>query len=49
MCLTMSGLVTVSTINSLISLSPYPGRSRWVEFPASVGMDYDGSQIPAEW
>lgn len=25
------------------------GRSRWVQFSDSEGMDYDGSQIPAEW
>ncbi|XP_075152179.1 NADH dehydrogenase (ubiquinone) B17.2 subunit [Haematobia irritans] len=25
------------------------GRNRWVEFADHVNMDYDGSQIPAEW
>ncbi|KAI0219865.1 NADH dehydrogenase [ubiquinone] 1 alpha subcomplex subunit 12 [Lamellibrachia satsuma] len=25
------------------------GRSRWVQYSDAVGMDYDGSQIPAEW
>ncbi|KAJ8888971.1 hypothetical protein PR048_008465 [Dryococelus australis] len=25
------------------------GRNRWVEYVDKVGMDYDGSQIPAEW
>ncbi|XP_018334773.1 probable NADH dehydrogenase [ubiquinone] 1 alpha subcomplex subunit 12 [Agrilus planipennis] len=25
------------------------GRSRWVEYADYYGMDYDGSQIPAEW
>ncbi|KAM7354365.1 NADH dehydrogenase (ubiquinone) B17.2 subunit [Cochliomyia hominivorax] len=25
------------------------GRNRWVEFSDRVGLDYDGSQIPAEW
>lgn len=25
------------------------GRNRWVEYSEHVHMDYDGSQIPAEW
>jgi len=25
------------------------GRSRWVEFPLSVGHDYDATQVPPEW
>lgn len=25
------------------------GRNRWVEYSPHVNMDYDGSQIPAEW
>ncbi|XP_064633173.1 probable NADH dehydrogenase [ubiquinone] 1 alpha subcomplex subunit 12 [Lineus longissimus] len=25
------------------------GRNRWVRYPESVGFDYDGSQVPAEW
>eukprot|EP00918_Siedleckia_nematoides_P052337 GHVU01114412.1.p1 GENE.GHVU01114412.1~~GHVU01114412.1.p1 ORF type:complete len:143 (+),score=15.43 GHVU01114412.1:41-469(+) len=25
------------------------GRSRWVEYTPAVGMDYDASQVPAEW
>ncbi|CAD7085073.1 unnamed protein product [Hermetia illucens] len=25
------------------------GRNRWVEYADHVGMNYDGSQIPAEW
>uniref|UniRef100_A0A0K8TTE2 NADH dehydrogenase [ubiquinone] 1 alpha subcomplex subunit 12 n=1 Tax=Tabanus bromius TaxID=304241 RepID=A0A0K8TTE2_TABBR len=25
------------------------GRNRWVEFADHVNMDYDGSQIPADW
>uniref|UniRef100_A0A1A9V895 NADH dehydrogenase [ubiquinone] 1 alpha subcomplex subunit 12 n=1 Tax=Glossina austeni TaxID=7395 RepID=A0A1A9V895_GLOAU len=25
------------------------GRNRWVEFSEHVNMDYDGSQIPADW
>lgn len=25
------------------------GRNRWVEYATHYGMDYDGSQIPAEW
>jgi hypothetical protein len=25
------------------------GRNRWVKYTDSVGMDYDGSQVPAEW
>lgn len=25
------------------------GRNRWVQYTAAVGMDYDGSQVPAEW
>ncbi|XP_046400421.1 probable NADH dehydrogenase [ubiquinone] 1 alpha subcomplex subunit 12 [Ischnura elegans] len=25
------------------------GRNRWVEYSEGVGMDYDGSQVPAEW
>lgn len=25
------------------------GRNRWVEYSPSVGLDYDGSQIPPEW
>lgn len=25
------------------------GRNRWVEYADHVNMDYDGSQIPAEW
>lgn len=25
------------------------GRNRWVEYTDHVNMDYDGSQIPAEW
>lgn len=25
------------------------GRNRWVEYAPHVHMDYDGSQIPAEW
>lgn len=25
------------------------GRNRWVEYAPKYGMDYDGSQIPAEW
>ncbi|XP_076468839.1 putative NADH dehydrogenase [ubiquinone] 1 alpha subcomplex subunit 12 [Babylonia areolata] len=25
------------------------GRSRWVRYSDAFGMDYDGSQIPAEW
>lgn len=27
----------------------FHGRNRWVEYSDRVGMDYDGSQIPAEW
>ncbi|XP_041348532.1 probable NADH dehydrogenase [ubiquinone] 1 alpha subcomplex subunit 12 [Gigantopelta aegis] len=27
----------------------FMGRSRWIDYPPSVGFDYDGSQIPAEW
>ncbi|XP_076062570.1 putative NADH dehydrogenase [ubiquinone] 1 alpha subcomplex subunit 12 [Oratosquilla oratoria] len=29
--------------------SYFQGRNRWVEYSPSVGTDYDGSQIPAEW
>lgn len=25
------------------------GRNRWVEYAPKQGMNYDGSQIPAEW
>ena len=25
------------------------GRSRWVVYSDAFGMDYDGSQVPAEW
>lgn len=25
------------------------GRNRWIEFAPHVNMDYDGSQIPADW
>lgn len=25
------------------------GRNRWVEYHESVGLNYDASQIPAEW
>lgn len=25
------------------------GRNRWVEYSPSFGLEYDGSQIPAEW
>ncbi|XP_076357417.1 NADH dehydrogenase (ubiquinone) B17.2 subunit [Tachypleus tridentatus] len=25
------------------------GRNRWVEYSEAVNMDYDGSQVPAEW
>lgn len=25
------------------------GRSRWVEYSDQYGMDYDASQVPAEW
>lgn len=25
------------------------GRNRWVEYAPHVHMNYDGSQIPAEW
>lgn len=25
------------------------GRNRWVEFAAHRNLEYDGSQIPAEW
>ncbi|GBP29768.1 Probable NADH dehydrogenase 1 alpha subcomplex subunit 12 [Eumeta japonica] len=25
------------------------GRSRWVEYAPQFNMDYDGSQVPAEW
>ncbi|XP_066997372.2 probable NADH dehydrogenase [ubiquinone] 1 alpha subcomplex subunit 12 isoform X2 [Anabrus simplex] len=25
------------------------GRNRWVVYAPEVGMDYDGSQVPAEW
>ncbi|KAJ8916617.1 hypothetical protein NQ315_000262 [Exocentrus adspersus] len=25
------------------------GRNRWVEYAPYYGMDYDGSQVPAEW
>ncbi|CAH1783637.1 unnamed protein product [Owenia fusiformis] len=25
------------------------GRNRWVQYSPGVNMDYDGSQIPAEW
>ncbi|CAG9861199.1 unnamed protein product [Phyllotreta striolata] len=25
------------------------GRNRWVEYAPKYGMDYDGSQVPAEW
>jgi NADH:ubiquinone oxidoreductase subunit len=25
------------------------GRNRWVEYAAKVGVEYDGSQVPAEW
>ncbi|OXA63824.1 probable NADH dehydrogenase [ubiquinone] 1 alpha subcomplex subunit 12 [Folsomia candida] len=25
------------------------GRNRWVEYNEKVGIDYDGSMIPAEW
>ncbi|KAK3585907.1 hypothetical protein CHS0354_038443 [Potamilus streckersoni] len=27
----------------------FVGRSRWVQYVDKVNMDYDGSQIPAEW
>ncbi|XP_071082821.1 probable NADH dehydrogenase [ubiquinone] 1 alpha subcomplex subunit 12 [Haliotis cracherodii] len=27
----------------------FMGRSRWVEYSPAVNMDYDASQIPAEW
>lgn len=27
----------------------FMGRNRWVEYADKVKMDYDGSQIPAEW
>ncbi|XP_005092251.1 probable NADH dehydrogenase [ubiquinone] 1 alpha subcomplex subunit 12 [Aplysia californica] len=27
----------------------FMGKSRWVEYPLSVGHDYDASQIPSEW
>ena len=25
------------------------GRNRWVEYNPNVGLEYDGSMIPAEW
>ncbi|KAG8235705.1 hypothetical protein J437_LFUL016323, partial [Ladona fulva] len=25
------------------------GRNRWVEYADHIAMDYDGSQVPAEW
>lgn len=25
------------------------GRNRWVEYAPHINLDYDGSQIPAEW
>ena len=25
------------------------GRNRWVEYNKNVGLEYDGSMIPAEW
>jgi len=25
------------------------GRNRWVEYADRVYLDYDGSQVPAEW
>ncbi|KAK9695837.1 NADH ubiquinone oxidoreductase subunit NDUFA12 [Popillia japonica] len=25
------------------------GRNRWVEYAPKYGVDYDGSQVPAEW
>ncbi|CAL4088208.1 unnamed protein product, partial [Meganyctiphanes norvegica] len=25
------------------------GRNRWVEYAPAVGMDYEGSMVPAEW
>ncbi|KAK3793997.1 hypothetical protein RRG08_028431 [Elysia crispata] len=27
----------------------FMGRNRWVEYPLSVGHDYDASQVPPEW
>ncbi|KAL5014596.1 hypothetical protein ScPMuIL_008866 [Solemya velum] len=27
----------------------FMGRSRWVMYSDIYGMDYDGSQVPAEW
>jgi len=27
----------------------FVGRSRWVDYSAKAGWDYDGSQVPAEW
>ena len=27
----------------------FSGRNRWVEYNPNVGLEYDGSMIPAEW
>lgn len=29
--------------------SQFYGRNRWVEYATHVHLNYDGSQIPAEW
>uniref|UniRef100_A0A4D5R9F3 NADH dehydrogenase [ubiquinone] 1 alpha subcomplex subunit 12 n=1 Tax=Scolopendra viridis TaxID=118503 RepID=A0A4D5R9F3_SCOVI len=47
-------------IGTLVGTDPYGnkyfenkmyfyGRNRWVEYADHINMDYDGSQVPAEW
>lgn len=42
------GLFARQWINYGVELF-FAGRNRWVEYNEKLALDYDGSQVPAEW
>lgn len=36
-------------MKSSITSEIFPGRNRWVEYADEIWLNYDGSQVPAEW
>jgi NADH:ubiquinone oxidoreductase 17.2 kD subunit len=45
----MAGYFSNTVVDLILFVHLISGRNRWVEYSEKVHLDYDASQIPAEW